>query len=252
MRTNSATILRSAFSDSIRRGTLREFLAGLSATELNALHYDFELWARDDQLPPIESQGGGTWTSWILLGGRGAGKTRAGAEWVRSLVREPGGGEARIAFVAENFAEARSVMVEGVSGLLAVHPPEERPCFEPSRRQVTWPNGAIAQLFSAEDPESLRGPQFSAAWCDELCKWRRPQETWDMLQFGLRLGRHPRQVVTTTPRPTKLIKALLADPRNAVTRAGTAEKCRKSCAGIFAGRGRQISRHAPWAAGARR
>jgi phage terminase large subunit-like protein len=113
-------------------------------------------------------------------------------------------------------------MVEGVSGLLAVHPPETRPLYEPSKRQVVWPNGAVAQLFSAEDPESLRGPQFSHAWCDELAKWRRPDDSWAMLQFGLRLGDAPRQVVTTTPRPIKLIKTLLADPLSAVSRVATA------------------------------
>jgi phage terminase large subunit-like protein len=102
-----------------------------------------------------------------------------------------------------------------------VHPPDARPLYEPSKRRVTWPNGAVAQLFSAEDPESLRGPQFSHAWCDELCKWPRPDETWAMLQFGLRLGEAPRQVVTATPRPIKLIKALLADPQSAVSRVAT-------------------------------
>jgi phage terminase large subunit-like protein len=113
-------------------------------------------------------------------------------------------------------------MVEGVSGLLAVHPPELRPLYEPSKRQVRWENGTVAHLYSAEDPDSLRGPQFSAAWCDELAKWRRPDETWAMLQFGLRLGAAPRQVVTTTPRPITLIKELLADPLTAVTRVATA------------------------------
>jgi phage terminase large subunit-like protein len=114
-------------------------------------------------------------------------------------------------------------MVEGVSGLLAVHPPQARPLYEPSKRQVRWANGAVAQLFSAEDPDSLRGPQFSAAWCDELGKWKRPEETWAMLQFGLRLGERPRQVVTTTPRPTKLIKSLISDPCVAVTCVSTAK-----------------------------
>lgn len=154
-----------------------------------------------------------------MLGGRGAGKTRAGAEWVRALARDAA--DMRIALVGETLADARAVMIEGVSGLLAVHPPEARPRYEPSKRQVTFPSGAVAQLFSAEDPESLRGPQFSAAWCDELGKWRRPSETWDMLQFGLRLGKRPRQMVTTTPRPIPLIKALLADPRCAVTKVPT-------------------------------
>jgi phage terminase large subunit-like protein len=229
MRTDSAAILRSALSDSIRQGTLDGFLAGLSASELTRLHYDFELWARDDQLAPERAQGGGAWTTWLMLGGRGAGKTRAGAEWVRNIATAFAAGDAsplgtkspRIALVGETLADARSVMVEGVSGLLAVHPPGARPLYEPSKRQVTWTNGAVAQLFSAEDPESLRGPQFSAAWCDELCKWRRPGETWAMPQFGLRLGDAPRQVVTTTPRPLPLLKALLADPQVAVTRVRT-------------------------------
>jgi predicted phage terminase large subunit-like protein len=158
-----------------------------------------------------------------MLGGRGAGKTRAGAEWVRAVVGgvDPLAPAMRVALVGETLADARAVMVE-FSGLLAVHPPDAKPLYEPSKRQITWPNGAIAQVFSADDPQSLRGPQFSAAWCDELCKWRRPDETWDMLQFGLRLGTRPRQVVTTTPRPTKLLKALLADPLTAVTRVSTA------------------------------
>jgi len=154
-----------------------------------------------------------------MLGGRGAGKTRAGAEWVRALA--PVAPDARIALVGETLADARTVMVEGVSGLLAVHPPDQRPRYEPSKRQLTFGSGAVAQIFSSEDPESLRGPQFSAAWCDELGKWRRAQQTWDMLQFGLRLGDDPRQVVTTTPRPIPLVKALLADPRTAVTRVAT-------------------------------
>ncbi|MFD0986768.1 DNA-packaging protein [Methyloligella solikamskensis] len=225
MRTNSATILRDALSDSIRRGTLKRFLESLSAGELRRLHYDWPLWAREDQLAPEAAQGGGDWTTWLMLGGRGAGKTRAGAEWVRSIAEAPRGAfqpPPRIALIGETFADARSVMVEGVSGLLAVHPPETRPLFEASKQRVTWPNGAVAQLFSAEDPESLRGPQFDAAWADELAKWRRPEATWDMLQFGLRLGERPRQVVTTTPRPLPLIKALLAEPSVAVTRVATA------------------------------
>ena len=213
--------MRSALSASTKQGTLSRFLSSLSAVELRTLHYDFELWARDDQLPPEAAQGGGAWTVWLMLGGRGAGKTRAGAEWVRAVANNDAAAPARIALVGETLGSARSVMIEGVSGLLAVHPPGLRPLYEPSKRQVTWPNGAMAQLFSAEDPESLRGPQFSHAWCDELAKWRRPDESWAMLQFGLRLGEAPRQVVTTTPRPIKLIKALLADPLSAVSRVAT-------------------------------
>jgi phage terminase large subunit-like protein len=126
-----------------------------------------------------------------------------------------------IALVGESEHEVREVMVEGVSGLLAVHARCARPTWIPSRRRLEWKNGAVAQAFSAEDPESLRGPQFAAAWADELAKWHHAEAAFDMLQFGLRLGEQPRQVVTTTPRPTALIKRLIADPTTAVTRAGT-------------------------------
>ena len=167
----------------------------------------------------------GDWTTWVFLGGRGAGKTRAGAEWVRGMAlglppfaARPHG---RIALVGETYLDVREVMVEGISGLLAVHPDHERPDFQVSRRRVVWPNGAVAQLFSSEDPEGLRGPQFDAAWCDELAKWRRIGETWDMLQFGLRLGEAPRQCVTTTPRAVPLLRRLLDDPHTVTTHART-------------------------------
>ena len=169
--------------------------------------------ARNDQLPPA-----GDWTTWLLLGGRGAGKTRAGAEWVHTIAAAADG---PIALVAETLADAREVMVEGVSGLLSIHRPSDRPRWSSSRRRLEWPNGAIALTFSSEDPESLRGPQFAAAWCDELAKWRHPQATWDMLQFGLRLGPRPRQVVTTTPRPLPLLKAIMASPMTIQSRATT-------------------------------
>lgn len=186
--------------------------------------HHWPLIGRPAQHPPATAQGGGDWLTWLVLGGRGAGKTRAGAEWVRALIHGEAGPQAgRIALVAETFTDVREVMVEGVSGLLAIHPRAERPRWEPTRRRLEWPNGAVAQGFSAEDPEALRGPQFDAAWCDELAKWRHAQATFDMLQFGLRLGARPRQMVTTTPRPTALIRALLADPRTAITRMGTAE-----------------------------
>ena len=126
-----------------------------------------------------------------------------------------------IALVGESEHDVREVMIEGVSGLLRIAPRDKRPVFLPSRRRLEWPNGAVAQAFSAEDPESLRGPQFDAAWCDELAKWRNAEDTFDMLQFGLRLGAQPRQLITTTPRPIALIKRLIADPRSAVTRAAT-------------------------------
>ena len=127
----------------------------------------------------------------------------------------------RIAPVGEGEHEIRDVMIEGVSGLLAIHPSWERPVWTPSRRRLEWPNGAVAQAFSAEDPESLRGPQFGAAWCDEIAKWRHAEATFDMLQFGLRLGERPRQVITTTPRPTPLLRRLIGETSTRVTRART-------------------------------
>ncbi|MYZ50548.1 terminase large subunit domain-containing protein, partial [Propylenella binzhouense] len=193
----------------------------MGADELRALFRPWPAIARADQLPPP-----GDWTTWLMLGGRGAGKTRAGAEWVRGLALGldfAGPPAERIALVGETFADVRDVMIEGESGLVARHPPTERPAWIGSKRRLEWPNGAIALAFSSEDPESLRGPQFDAAWCDELAKWAYPEPTWDMLQFGLRLGRRPRQLVTTTPRPTALLKRLIGEPGTATSRARTAE-----------------------------
>lgn len=180
------------------------------------------LYARRDQLPPA-----GDWTVWLVLGGRGAGKTRTGAEWVRALVHgfaHAGGPRAgRIALVGETYQDVRDVMVEGVSGLIAVHPDGMRPRWSPTRRRLEWDNGAVAQAFSSEDPEALRGPQFDAAWADELAKWRHADATFDMLQFGLRLGARPRQVVTTTPRAVPLMRRLIAAPATALTRSRSAD-----------------------------
>ncbi len=200
-------------------------LADLSDQDLAALFFDWQVWARDDQLPPLATESAAPWRTWLILGGRGAGKTRAGAEWVRAqalglapLATVPA---KRIALIGETMAQVRATMVEGVSGLLSVHRGVERPRFEVSKRQIVWPNGSVAQLFSAEDPDSLRGPQFAAAWCDEIAKWRHAEATFDMLQFGLRLGDEPKQVVTTTPRPIPLIKRLLGDPTTVVSRSRT-------------------------------
>ena len=179
-------------------------------------------WARPNQQLPPE---GIPFRNWLILGGRGAGKTRAGAEWVRALalgIFEPVFRRcAHIAIVAANFDEARLVMIEGVSGLLSVHPDHERPVFEPSKRTITWRNGSVAQVFSAEEPEGLRGPQFDAAWCDELAKWKKADAAWMNLQMALRLGDVPQAVITTTPRPTKLIRTLMKDAGTVVTRSRT-------------------------------
>jgi phage terminase large subunit-like protein len=201
---------------------LRQLLPIATADQIEVIEREWLVWARIDQLPAENDE----WPIWLVLGGRGAGKTRTGAEWIKGMaLGHPGFADTpagRIALVGETQGQVRDVMIEGVSGLLSIHTRWERPDWYPSRRMLRWPNGAIAQVFSAEDPEGLRGPQFSAAWSDELAKWPNLQECWDMLQFGLRLGDRPRQIVTTTPRPVPLIKRLLADPHVAVSRAATA------------------------------
>lgn len=198
----------------------RTVLSGLSRNALAAMPWVFEIWALPHQIPPA-----GDWRSWVCLGGRGAGKTRAGAEWIRAEVEGPSprapGRARRVALVGETFDQVLEVMVMGPSGIIACSPPDRRPAWEASRRRLVWPNGAVAQAYSAQEPESLRGPQFDAAWADELGKWRRGAETWDMLQFALRMGSCPRQVVTTTPRNVPVLKALLANSSTAVTHAPT-------------------------------
>lgn len=186
------------------------------------MRWDWQFWARQPQKQPP-----GDWLTWLILTGRGWGKTRAGAETVRDWICGPSplaaGQYRRIALIAETAADARDVMVEGESGILAVHPPAFRPLYEPSKRRITWPNGAVASLFNATEPDQLRGPQFDSAWCDELAKWQYARETWDMLQFGLRLGDKPRQIVTTTPRPIPVVKELINSPTTVITRGATTE-----------------------------
>ncbi len=202
------------------------YLASLTPPEQEWLLHFWRFWSRPDQRPPACARNGTPWATWLLMGGRGAGKTRAGAEWVRAIVEgAPGFSDApvkRIALVGETMADAREVMIEGESGILRAYPPAERPQWHRTRGRLDWPNGAVAYAFSADDPEQLRGPQFEAAWCDELGKWRRADAAFDMLQFGLRLGSQPRQVITTTPRPTPLQKKIIADPLTVVSRAATA------------------------------
>ncbi len=223
---------------SLRRLTknkIERFIETLSDKQAEQLNYDWILWARDDQLPPSlqprnmlkESKLGdvANWQNWVLLGGRGAGKTRAGAEWVRAMAlgiapfaNSPAW---RIALIGETFNDVREVMLEGDSGLLNIHPNHQRPNYIASRKRLEWPNGAIAQLFSAEEPESLRGPQFHIAWCDEFAKWQYDTEVWDMLQFGLRLGDRPQSIITTTPRNKRQLKAILDMPKTHISKAAT-------------------------------
>tara|TARA_R110002051_G_scaffold14460_3_gene46820 strand:- start:10300 stop:11100 length:801 start_codon:yes stop_codon:yes gene_type:complete len=200
--------------------TQAEFLSDLGGEGVKVLPYLFEFWAMPHQLPPC-----GEWRSWVILGGRGAGKTRAGAEWVRSQVEGPTplsyGQKRRVGLIAETFEQAREVMVFGDSGILAVTPGDRRPKWVASRKLLEWPNGATAQLFSAQDPEGLRGPQFDAVWVDEFAKWRLAEETWDMVQFALRLGDDPQSWVTTTPRNTAALRKLLARGSTVTTHAPT-------------------------------
>ncbi|WP_407496095.1 DNA-packaging protein [Pseudooceanicola sp. MF1-13] len=185
-----------------------------------ALPYLFDFWAMPHQLPPE-----GAWRAWIIMGGRGAGKTRAGAEWVRSMVEGDrpldAGCAKRLALVGETIDQVREVMIFGDSGIMACSPPDRRPTWEATRKRLVWPNGAVAYAFSAQDPDGLRGPQFDAAWVDELAKWRKARDTWDMLQFALRLGDDPRACITTTPRNVGVLKELLELPTTVTTHAPT-------------------------------
>lgn len=167
----------------------------------------------------------GDWRTWVILGGRGAGKTRAGAEWVRAQVEgttpTQQGRCKCIALLGETLDQVREVMVFGISGIISSSPPDRVPQWESGRKRLVWPNGALAYAFSARDAEALRGPQFDGAWSDELCKWRNAKHAWDMLQFGLRLGHNPQQVITTTPRNIKLLHRILNDSRTVNTQAAT-------------------------------
>ena len=186
------------------------------------LQHDWGFWARPEQLEPE-----GDWNTWVALAGRGWGKTRAGAEWVRHRIRS---GDKIVHCVAPTKGDVRRVMVEGDSGLLNVCWSGDEtyrgkhigfPVWSPTNNSLTWENGAKAVFFSAEDPERLRGPQAYSAWCDELCAWRNAQDTWDMMMFGLRLGKHPKVFVTTTPKTTKLIRTILDDEKTTISTGST-------------------------------
>ncbi|HLJ71117.1 MAG TPA: terminase family protein, partial [Roseiarcus sp.] len=186
-------------------------LAQLTAADCDRLLHDWPLWARPDQLPPP-----GEWVAWLILAGRGAGKTRAGAEAVRHWIQN----YSPVNLIGATAADVRDVMVLGESGLLACCRAAERPVYARTARRLTWPNGGVSLLFSAEEPDRLRGEQHAKLWCDELAAWRYP-DTYDQALLGLRLGDRPQVVVTTTPRPIKLVKDLLGDPNAVVTRGVT-------------------------------
>ena len=212
-----------AYATPAERAELSDYVAESAGV---AWAGDWSTQARPEQTPPP-----GDWRVWLVMAGRGFGKTRTGAEWVRAIAEaEPA---ARIAIVAASLVEARAVMIEGESGIVACSPPDRRPKYEPSLRRVVWPNGAQAALFSAAEPESLRGPQHSHAWCDEVGKWvfagGQADRTWDNLLLGLRLGRAPQVVATTTPRSVPLVKRLLARENGdgvAVTRGRTRDNAK--------------------------
>ena len=189
-------------------------MSSLSEESLAALKWDWNFWARPNQLAPE-----GDWNTWLVMAGRGFGKTRMGSEWIRMLAHKYPG--CRIALVAETAADARDVMIKGDSGLLNCDPTLSDDSWSPTNRCLSWPNGSKAYTYNGTTPDQLRGPQHHFAWVDELAKFEYMQEAWDQLQFGLRLGVHPQCLVTTTPRPLPLIKKLCNDPDTVVTRGAT-------------------------------
>lgn len=214
--TRSGQPLRASSLRALPKAEQDARLARLTAAELEWLQYDWQFWARDNQLAPA-----GQWRNWLLLAGRGFGKTRTAAEWIRQKAES--GQHSHLALIGATAADVRDVMVKGESGLLAICPPWNKPVYNPSNRSLTWPNGAVALTFSGADPDQVRGPQCSAAWIDELAKMRYATEVWDNLQPGLRLGRLPQCTVTTTPKPIAIMRRLVADSETVITRGSTYE-----------------------------
>lgn len=195
----------------VKRVGVERLAVELGVERLNALRYEWRAWARPEQLPPD-----GEWLVWLLLAGRGYGKSRTGAEWVRAQAHRLPGSHG--ALVAPTAADARDVVVKALVGC---SPPWERLRYEPSKRLLCWGNGSTATVYSAEEPDRLRGPQHHWAWCDEVAAWSYADEVWDMLAMTMRLGERPQVVVSTTPRPIAIVRRLLADPSTAVTRGST-------------------------------
>lgn len=195
----------------------------MSNEEAAELRYLWEFWARPEQIAPPDP-----WSIWLIKAGRGWGKTRVGAEWVRTVKESVG----RIALIGPTAADVRDVMVDGDSGIIPISPPWDKPEYQPSKRRVVWQNGSVAYMYSADEPERLRGPQHGAAWCDEAGSWRYP-DTWDMMMFGLRLGKNPKVTVTTTPRPTPLLKQIQQAPGVVITRGTTYDNRANLAASFF-------------------
>jgi phage terminase large subunit-like protein len=210
--------------DSSTATAVRTALKRLSAVDAEALLFDWPWWARPNQLAPA-----GDWATWLILAGRGFGKTRIGAEMVRRWVRD----FALVNLIGATAADARDIMIEGESGILALCPRHERPLYVPSKRRLEWPNGARSLIFTADEPERLRGKQHMKLWCDEIASWRRP-EAFEQAMLGLRLGALPQVVITTTPKPIKLIRDLIANPKTVVTRGSTYENRANLAPGFFA------------------
>jgi phage terminase large subunit-like protein len=203
-------------SESLLQSVVRKYgvdrlLEVFEPAQINALRYEWQALARPEQLPPL-----GDWLVWLILAGRGFGKSRTGAETSREWAKQLPGSHG--ALVAPTAADARDVMVKA---LLSATPEHEGLVYEPSKRALTWANGTTATLYSAEEPDRLRGPQHHWAWCDELAAWEYAEEVWDMLAMTLRLGERPRVVVSTTPRPIAIIRRLMKDPGTAITRGST-------------------------------
>jgi phage terminase large subunit-like protein len=201
---------------------VKKVLSQLTPQQIEELQYTWEFWARPEQIPPE-----GDWNTFLALAGRGWGKSRAAVEWVREQVKQ---GKKRIAYVCATGSDVERVFVKGESGILnscwsgdKTYKGEQMgiPEWSPTKRTLTWANGAKVEAYSAEEPERLRGPQFHAAACDELCAWRKDEETWDMLQMTLRLGKHPKVFIATTPKSTKLLRRIIKDPKTIVVKGST-------------------------------
>ena len=211
------TLLTKSYAESLASLPEAERLAilrSLKPQQAEQLLHDWRFWARPSQLAPP-----GDWLVWLNLAGRGAGKTRVGAEWVRARVKTPLGG--RGALIARNPADARDTMIEGESGILNIGHPSERPEYESSKRRLTWANGAQATIYTSYEPDQLRGPQHHWAWADEICSFKYVRETFENLTLGMRLGERPQIVITTTPKPLKILQEIIDSPYTALTRGNT-------------------------------
>jgi phage terminase large subunit-like protein len=193
----------------------QERAAVLQGIDMDSLVWDWKAWARPEQVPPS----GDDWSIWLYMAGRGAGKTRSAAEWIREKAKDTSQGQIRFALVARTAADVRDVIVEGESGIISVSPPSEKPLYEPSKRRLTWPNGNTATCFTADEPDGLRGPQFHYAWADEMAAWRQSPDaagmtSWDNLRVACRLGRAPQIIATTTPKRVPILYSLLDEAKN--------------------------------------